>query len=451
MEPITTYEANPALQKAVTSPMSTPRPRREARASVAYSALLLFSILYFTRPEDFVPFLGFIPVGKIAGGIALLALLLSWNKLRVKLPLEIKVLLLLFVDLCITIPFAYWRGGAFQTVINGFSKAVIVALLISVIVSTMTELKRLLFIQAASIAFMTAASLVLHPGGTTRLTGALGGVFSNPNDLAINIAITVPIGLAFFFVARRGYKQALWLMAILIMLYGVIATRSRSGFLALAASLVICFLEFGIRGRRIQVIAGGFLLFLFVAGVALATPNYVDRLRSIFQDDVQGAEDHGSRDAREELLRRSIDLTIRNPIFGVGPGNFPAVTQTWRVAHNTYTELSAEAGIPALLIFLLFLGLAFRNLHRLRKTPGYKMSPEIRLFTGALWAALIAYVVGAAFADTEYELFPYFLAAYTTALYRISIAYESVAEPAISRAFERGYENGEKRDLAWSR
>jgi len=104
----------------------------------------------------------------------------------------------------------------------------------------------------------------------------------------------------------------------------------------------------------------------------------------------------------------------------VGPGNFPAATESWRVTHNTYTELSAEGGFPALILFVVILGLAFRNVRRVRKTDQYGASKKIQLFTSAMWAGLAAYVVGAAFASTEYELFPYFMVAYTSVLYRLA-------------------------------
>jgi len=37
-----------------------------------------------------------------------------------------------------------------------------------------------------------------------------------------------------------------------------------------------------------------------------------------------------------------------------------------------------------------------------------------------LWVSAAAYVVSAFFASTEYSMYPYFLVAYTTALYQIS-------------------------------
>src|SRR5215468_12593837 len=85
------------------------------RTTLAYRALVLFSFLYFFRPEDFIPGLSVIPLGKIAGGIALLALIFGVKrKDRGQLPFEAKVLLVLLAHMILTIPFAFWRGGAFD-------------------------------------------------------------------------------------------------------------------------------------------------------------------------------------------------------------------------------------------------------------------------------------------------------------------------------------------------
>ena len=103
----------------------------KVRSSLAYHALVLFSLVYFVRPEDFIRGLNMIPIGKITGGIALFALIFIVPAGgRHKLTLELKVLLLLLGQMILCIPFASWRGGAFDTVINKFSKGVIVAILI---------------------------------------------------------------------------------------------------------------------------------------------------------------------------------------------------------------------------------------------------------------------------------------------------------------------------------
>jgi hypothetical protein len=103
----------------------------------------------------------------------------------------------------------------------------------------------------------------------------------------------------------------------------------------------------------------------------------------------------------------------------VGPGCFILVDKGWVVAHNSYTELAAEAGFPAIILFLLTIGAAFKNLARVRKSPQYREDPEVRLFTQALWAGLVAYILAACFASLEYLLYSYMLVAYTCAMARI--------------------------------
>ncbi len=428
------------------NPIEKPAAGEKSRNSVAYGALLLFTFLYYTRPEDLIPGLSFIPLEKIIGGVAILALAstLASGRAKRKPPLELKLLLLLFLHLIISIPFAYWRGGAFSAVFFGFSKAITVALLVTLIVENLGQLRRLLWVQAASLVVTTIASIAIHRTESGRLIGALGGIFENPNDLAINIAINFPLCLAFALVTRAKAKAAVWTVGILSMFLGVVLTYSRSGLLAMAVAVVICLWEFGIRGRRFYLLAAVFILGIVGAGVVLMTPHYLVRVESIFRGNIEGSGDHGSWEARRELLVASIDEAVHHPIFGIGVGNFGAATRTWRVSHNSYTEFAAEGGFPALFLYLAILYLAFRNLRRIRLLAVYRENAEVRVFAGALWASLLAFAIGSFFASFEYELFPYFMVAYTSVLYRwcvqasAGIAGEVAPKRfAVSRLYER--------------
>jgi O-antigen ligase len=408
--------------------IAQPEAKSHGRAALAYGALLVFTLLYYLRPEDVIPGLSWLPAAKISGGIALIGLIagMAGGQARTKLPFEIKLLLLLFAQLCLAIPFAYWRGGALRIVFENFSKAVVVGLLVAMLITTTTQLRKVLYVQTASTALVTIISLLVHRTLQGRLIGAMSGIFENSNDLAINIAINVPLCLAFLLLARGAARKGLWAVGLMAMLYGVAATYSRSGFLAIAAGMLVVLVEFGIRGRRIGVVA----IAVLMAVLALAVPShYRDRLTTIFtlQED---AEDNGefmsgaSLEGRQSLLKQSVMTTLQHPLFGVGPGNFQATAGQWRVAHNTFTQLSAEAGIPALVLFLWLLERAYRNLRLSRKTAFYQENREFRILTGALLASLASYVVGALFSDTAYELFPYYLVAYTVVLYRVGCAAE---------------------------
>jgi putative inorganic carbon (hco3(-)) transporter len=372
------------------------------------------------------------------------------------LPIECKLLLVLLAHMILTIPFAYWRGGSYDTVINRFSKGVIVALLITLVVTQVNELRKLLYIQSAAVAFIAVVSIPIHHTVEGRLMGIQKGILENPNDLAINIAINFPLCMAFLFAAKGGLRKFLWTVGLLGMLYAVVATYSRSGMIAMVITGVICLWEFGVRGKRTLLLMSTAIVGVFAVVVMLATPHYLIRLESLVRGNIEGSGDKGSLEARTELLRDSLTLMVHHPIFGVGPGNFGVITEEWRVAHNTYTELGAETGFPGLILFCAVLFSAVRRIRRVRKLPGYATNENIRLWTSALWAALAAYLAGAVFASTEYNLFPYFMVGYICALYQIASKPSEENSSGSGNAAsggtkELGYGGNKERELAWNR
>lgn len=405
--------------------------RKAQRTQGAYLALVVLSALYFGRPEDVIPGIGVIPMAKIAGGLAVLGLLLSlMSGAKQKFAPETKYAIALFVWYCITIPTAYWHAGAINVVMTRLSKAVIVVVLVSVVVKELWQLKRLVWLQASAVAVMTVISVVMHHQRGGRLVGVLGGVFENPNDLAINIALNWPICVGFFFMTR-GPKKLIWGAASLIMLIGVEMTYSRSGFLAIVVAAVMVLWEFGVRGRRpfLFLVAG----VLAVATLVASPGGYASRIASIIvrnQGDPSGEE---SRAQRRQLLIESVKTAFQHPLFGIGAGNFETTNGTWHVAHNTYTEIAAEAGFPAFILFVMMFYLSIRNLKMVRASQAYASDPVVRGLTSGLWVSVAAYMVGAMFASTEYSLYPYFLVGYTTALYQITSAMRGGPERAAAQ------------------
>lgn len=426
--------------------------RQRRRSSGAYWALLALSALYFGRPEDVIPGIGVIPMAKIAGGIALIGLILSLlsGRHKQKFAPETKYVLAMLVWYCISIPFAYWRSGAFNTVFTRLSKAVIVALLVALVVREMWQLKRLIWVQAAAVAGMTVVSVGMHHTHGGRLVGALGGVFENPNDLAINIALNWPICVAFFFMAK-GLKKVLWAVAVLVMLIAVELTYSRSGFLAISLAAVLVIWEFAVRQKRRQLLLVAVLL---GAVLLVAMPgHYIARLGSIVSGNEVDSMDRGSIAARKGLLMESIKTAVKHPIFGVGAGNFEVIGGSWRVAHNSYTEIAAEAGFPAFILFMMMMFRTLKNLKQVRQSPMFEKDSDVRGLCSGLIVSVPAFMVSAFFASTEYSMYPYFLVAYTTALYQITTARErALGEESTASTNPRERKYGSKRrELVWSR
>ena len=388
----------------------------QARRPIVYGALVAFAWLYYYRPEDFIPGLAYIPMAKITGVFAILALLVGMmSGGKVKIPRAVRCLLLLLLQMSLCVPLALWPGGAFSVVSEKFSKAVVAAMLISMAVVTLRELRKLLWIQVSAVALVVFFSVLLQHTRDGRLEGVQKSILENPNDLAINIAISFPLGLAFM-LNSKGFRKAIWCVALAFMAVAIVLTYSRSGLLAFILSLGVCVWEYGIKGKRYHLVATVAGMLLLGLGLALSSSHYRARVESIVMGNIEGSGDKGSLQARKELLKKSLYVAASHPLFGVGPGCFVLVDQGWVVAHNSYTELAAEDGFPALILFFLVMREALRNLSMIRQSRSYQEDPELRLFCQALRAGLCAYMVGACFASLEYQLFSYMLVGYTCAM-----------------------------------
>jgi len=378
---------------------------------LAYFWLLLFSVVNFARPEDWIPGLTRIPLAKITGILAFVALVFAIGKVRLKFARELIYLLLLLGQLCLTVPFSpVWRGGAFQGVLD-FSKVVVIGIVMVLVVRTVTRLRYLLFVQAASVAIVAVVSVWKGRGLGGRLEGVLNGNYANSNDLALTIVVSLPLCLVFLFGSRSKLLKIAWAAAISVMTYAVFLTSSRAGLISLIVAVSVCLWEFAIRGRRrylVTVVAIAAVVFSVYAANGV-----VSRLSAKDESATESAQQ------RRELLIKSLKVTAQHPLFGVGLGNFSVVSGNWHVSHNSYTQMSSEGGIPALVLYLLILWRGFANVRSVKRLA--RSGGELGMFARALRASLAGFVVGSFFASEAYQFLTYFLVFYTTILYQIAL------------------------------
>jgi putative inorganic carbon (hco3(-)) transporter len=387
----------------------------------AFVALSLFMVVYCARPEDWIPGLTYVPLAKIAGILALLAFAMSLGQIRRRLPAEVTLLLLLTVQLFATVPFSpVWKGGAFVTTLD-FAKVALIVLVMVMAVNTAKRLRTLLFIQAASVAAISVVAVWKGRTIGSRLGGILNGNYSNPNDLALSIIISLPLCLALMFLSKRTLSKIAWVLAMVVMSYAVLLTGSRGGFLAFMIVVGVCLWEFAIKGRRFYLLGLTAVAVLILAIASSATLG--KRLIGTFDSSDDAESAYGSAQARKDLLVRSMEVMFRNPLFGVGPGNFQVMSGSWHVTHNSYTQMGSEGGIPALILYLMILWRGFRNVKATKRLA--RGQKDMALIVGALHACLAGFVVGSFFASYAYQFFPYFLVSYTTVI--LWIAQDSIA------------------------
>lgn len=228
--------------------------------------------------------------------------------------------------------------------------------------------------MAAAIVFgaagMAAAAIIGNPVETPGHPG-LTGPFANRNAFALylGLAILAALWLAddikrHQFAAARPARLsglAFWALGGALML-ALILTQSRIGLLGMVVALVLLTLLADGRLRRRALCA-----VLLLAGTgALAGGAVAARFVQI----------RGDLAERMALYRQVGELIAEGPLFGAGPGAFPALFEraqrppvdpgrVWDHAHSTYLNLWVEIGpvagsVPLVAGLGLFLWLAVR-------------------------------------------------------------------------------------------
>lgn len=395
--------------------------RRMVGSRWAYVGLSIFIWAYFIRPEDWMSAAGVLPAATVGGLVALVGLMMAYTKSGgLKRRREVPLLLMFLGWFIVLIPFSSWPGGSYQIFDWYIWKIALLSIVFINVVDTTTRLRSVLVIQVVGVTMMSLASYGHIDTSTGRLTG-VSEAFGNSNDLAALIAITLPIGV-YLCITAHGGRRLLWLAASLLTIYILILTLSRTGFLAFVGASISLTWYFLVKQRKYGMMGvlaiGAAALF-----VAVAPSNYRERILSIVIPSLDVDESRkdatGSREERIQLMRRSIEVTAENPFMGVGPGQMVVSSGTWHVSHNTFLQFTTESGIPGLVIFVLLLRTAYRNLSEAERQVYKGYDSEGWILIGILRASLNTFIVAAFFSNFGYQFFTYFLIAYTASVNQI--------------------------------
>jgi O-Antigen ligase len=400
--------------------MQTAVPREQSQnivVSVGFYAVLAFVYCYVSRILDITIPTFRIPL--ILGLFYTSAAALSMRLLAFLNYPAGKALTGFFLWMLLAFPFSVWRGGSVETITNSI-RAMLVVIGIVALVVTVDYLFKMM--HAIAYAAMTAGLISFYVGveqfGRLELEQ---GILADPNFMAMALLVGLP------FLVMKGYNssnmfvKAIMYACVIPVLIAVARTGSRSGMLTVIGMVMLLFYRMAGRGKL--------MIGTVTLAAALITPLVIsdqlrDRYMTWFEAKSESTESAaGSTKARSYLFWRSLELTIRNPIVGVGPGMFPVaenddslanlgVKGTWHTTHNTYTQVSSENGIPALLFYVFAFGSAWMIPRRLlkaipRDATGDKK--KIRAAALALEISLTSFAINATFLSMAYMSIPFIL------------------------------------------
>jgi O-antigen ligase len=416
-------------------PLRTPDPSTPSNDGVlgriGFAAALAYVFIRFSIISDTITeVFGFKAyLTYLTAPIALLALLFTGRFVRA---IRFKPGIFLcgfFVWLLIATPFSVWRGGSANTVFTAFEADFSMFFMIVGLVTTWQRFRMILF----AIAWGGVCDVLLclmYPGSVDGRFALRFGTLSNPNDLATHLLFILPLCVwAFQASPRFSITKVMMPPAIVGILIIVLRTGSRASLLSLIGLSLFLVFRGSLQFKIIAVLSAAVV---FAAAMLLLPDDLKYRYASLFtssapavstETDVERARDSalGSTAAREALLTNSIGETFRNPLFGVGPGQFAVAEAAvakdlgrraaWQVTHNSYTQVSAEAGIPAFLFFVLAFFGAMRLLYLVNRRS---RSGRLNYLSGpALWLLIsgITLSINIFFSALAYEYYvPSFVA-----------------------------------------
>lgn len=435
----------------VPSPISTAPARFERPVkrlirnahTLSYAGLFLFTAVLYFRPYELFPALS--SLDKAAFVLAIVTLVIFFPSQLVAegnltfRPREINLVLLLCLAGLISIITALSPAEAWKEFNDVFIKAVLMFIVLVNVLRSKTRLRWLIYLAFSVTILLSYNAIRDYRSGNflvegDRIKGLLGGMFGNPNDLALHFVTMVPIAVGLMFASKRIYGKVIFAAVGIMIVMANVVTFSRGGFLGLLATAVVLVWKLGRNHRVATAIIAPLCFAIFIAA---APGNYGSRLLSIF---VRDLDPMGTANTRQEILNRSILVSLRNPITGIGMGNFHSVSLHETVTHNAFTQVSAEMGTAALIVYLMFLTAPIRRLRRVeREASDERLSFYYYLSIG-LQASLVGYMVSAFFASVAYQWYAYYLVGYSVSLWRLFEAEATVlakesspAQPAVKR------------------
>lgn len=422
----------PVVDDVAAAPAPEPVARHwDLEADWGFRGLLLFTFMLFMRPQDHIPALVPLHLAELSAVLALGGMAI--RRIRLGLPVapllpEVFGVVALGLLILATLPFSIWKTGSLETFTDLYLKALLIFVLMLHAVATPRRLQQfvgLILVCCAYLAFRAFVDYSLGMNVTRygRVRGAVGGMFGNPNDLAMNLVTFLPLALAGGLAPLGRRKRIFCCGLVMLLLAAIVATGSRGGFIGLMAVLVLS--GIWLWRRRPGMIGAGLIAAMLALPFVPAA--YWERMASI-GDEQQ--DQTGSFEARRILIREAFQAFLDRPLTGVGAGQFrnyapEGRTEAWHESHNVLLQLAADLGIfgPLILLFLIWRGFGSvrssrRMLRIFRREPDRALIPfsrsereTLELFAVGVGIALAGWFVCAQFLSIAYNWTFYYVLA----------------------------------------
>jgi O-antigen ligase len=388
---------------------SLTKPKEKLPVFVAGVALL--TLFFATQLLQLVPALQIIPAAKLVVGVVVLIFVFSphllANRLRLKDIPQFRYILCLLAFALLTVPLSVWPRDSVSFIIEGYAKNIVFVYLLVQGLRNDRSARTICGALILGCALIVVA-LLTGFGPEVSLNAReerinVSGTY-DVNDLALLFIITIPFA---FFMLKESTKlqRLLLLIAIALMVFGIIKSASRGGFVGLVVISLFLLIRSSKQARKyaLAALAGGAILF------AVAAPaSYWTRITTIFslEKDYNFTDPQG----RQQVWENGLKMILAHPLTGVGINCFPIAhaevsgTKINISPHNSFLQVGAELGLPGLSLFLLIILTSLVAARRVRRLTGERrLGEEYWWLASAIEVSFIGFIVSASFLTHAYS------------------------------------------------
>lgn len=387
-------------------------PSLYPRNNIFFYCFLAFLVSDISRVQELYPLLASLFFQKFLGVIAVVGILVDpyarkvfGERIRTS---QGKAFLFLFFWMVMSIPLSVYPGNSFRFLTEYFWKVILMYVLILAYAFNYERMIRIIwaYIFGAGLLGMFYYSAV----GISRRVEITTSYDAN------DLAFVVVIGFAFIFYrlfSTKGFKKVIIGLLCVLMLFTIVKTQSRGGFLGLFVVTAVILLQLRKLGTK-YFMAG--LVICLIGGSLLSymgDAQYWNRMSTIisFGEDYNLTEPSG----RVAVWKRGLGVMVKNPLLGVGVSNFFTADGLsggkWLAAHNSFLEIGVDLGFPGLFCFCYII---LNSLKGVRKKSFFENKGAFSnhiLTRCSIVSSWIGFIVTGFFLSMSYSLVFYFLAA----------------------------------------
>jgi hypothetical protein len=381
------------------------------------------ALTYVWRVQDLFPALGRLSPALLMTLVAIAAWMFDTDvrrQLRRVDTTTTRLVLVLVALMLLGLPGSIWQGNSVRFLYQDFGLTLVFMVLIATSIRGRRDVE---WFALAHVLGATLYSAVVLTRGKIDSDGRLGGLsYYDANDLSLVLVCTLPMTVYFLRREVKGWRRLAALVALLLLTLTIVKTGSRGGFLGLIVAMgYILFRYSAIKPvtRFAAVLAGALVV------MAIGSESYWQRIQTILRPEEDYNWSDNNLSGRRAVWARGLGYMAQRPLLGVGVRNFGQAEGTisqmaadlrainrgfkWSAPHNSFVEVGAEVGVPALIVFVAILISSMRAMARLRP-PGKTLDAETAA-TAALGQALIgsfiAYMVSGFFLTQAFSAYLY--------------------------------------------